>query len=202
MDHLQINARQRLLVWAVVVNVALTAPAWIALIGEMTMGRLLGGMQSAIGLGAMLWLLLTTPADAIKLPGWLSALVIPLGTLGLNSIARLDWPLPPGGCLLCLGIVTAGLLAIEYPELGRVKVVGAPRRGRLFSSWWLALALWHPSLWVIDPLPMASSDPRRGWAMVSFALAALVVLAPSVNARRVGVIGWIASWGAVVMMIV
>lgn len=111
-------------------------------------GVVVPSVLAAAGLLMQLWLLVTTPVDAIKLRYSVSVIAIAAGTFWVQSFATARlWSDPEQAeaagyaspvvlvLLLCFPVVTTrfrcvGLVAIRTPP----------------SPWWMALPLWWPSV--------------------------------------------------------
>jgi len=125
------------------------------------LGAPIGAAQSLLALSAMLWLLLTTPADAIRLRWPTSAAIIALGAAGLPLLAQ-----GAGGVI---GAAVAGFGALLV--LGLLLTPGAP-----MSPWWGVLILWRPGLWALwTPITGSQSLLHGAGARLGVLLAIMLV---------------------------
>ncbi len=185
------NPRVRLSIWVVVVLGAIGAPLWLPLAD---IGSALALGQGVVSLGATLWLLRTTPDDAILVPAWLSTMALPVGVYCQAVLARGAGPSLQMSSLYALVLAFGGAWVLEFPD-SVWKRPPETAGSRIVSSWWLALVAWHPALWIAPA--GAHTDVRTG----ALGLALLAALVPSGLAPRLGVWCWVGSGALMTLML-
>jgi hypothetical protein len=174
--------KRRLLVWIACVVCALGGPLGAAALKSSPGGWGWGEVLGLLGLTAFLWLLETTPADAIRLPRWLSEVVIAIGAAVLAWVALSD----ALGALL-LGVAARVLVGVRFAIVrDRDRTQSRPNPAA-WSPWWATLLVWHPAL------GQALVEPGRV-VIASLATAGVAALAP-LGPRRIRVVAWI-GWAA------
>ena len=129
-DASRLSPRARFAVWAVAVGawLAVSQARWLVIGGEPKLEYAVAGAQLA-ALGLILWLLTTTPPDAIKLPVAASEMLIAAGA-GAAALAA------SGDTRAFAVAIPAYLVA----RLCRAEFIGP------VTPWWTVLFLWHPTL--------------------------------------------------------
>ncbi len=104
------------------------------------------------GLTSILWLLVTTPVDAIKLKRWVSVVVILGGFAVIFTLRFISLDITPPdmlGHLLLASAVFVGLLTLA--PIGPVLAISAARLRHRWgtvigkpSPWWAVVMAWHP----------------------------------------------------------
>lgn len=112
--------------WVVAVLGALAAPVWLIFGGGEKAWLMAATAQSLVSLTGMVWLLRSTPGDAVRLPIEVSVLVIGAGYV---------W------CLLASG---GSLWTVVIGALVGFLVVAWAAHGRRDRVWACVLVLWHP----------------------------------------------------------
>lgn len=158
------HPKQRFAWWVGTVGVT-AAAAWLRIMPTAMAWSLAGTLQGA-GLGGMVWLLLSTPRDAIKLRRETSWLLIGLGVWVQLALGLPD---PSTGLL-----VAAGFIAVLGPVL--VWSVILPEWA---SPWWAVPIVWSPGMVVLLCGPEAALLGGGGlvWLVGLFGVAVAVVAA-------------------------
>lgn len=159
-------ARARFAVWVFVVAVTVAAglarTVWF--VGGEQTPAVFAALVMLAGLVAMVGLLVTTPAGAIKLPTWVSFWAVLAGTLvmsvpgwaTLTALANAPWSVAEswrrGGVIdvlvfhawpvATLGLLWALIVVIAWPTPIRARTT--PSRGAARSPWWAVPILWFP----------------------------------------------------------
>ncbi len=143
--------------------------------------------QSLVSLTGMVWLLRTTPGDAIRLPPVVSVAVIGAGFLWL---ANVPVRAPEQFFVLALGIVVILLVTSMRAEW----------KPRIWTS---ALALWHPAMAMVVH-GVAKSAPATAPGVVIAMLGAFVAAHCAMKADRGRAmwISWFVSAAATVWILV
>lgn len=156
------SPRLRFGLWVAAVTGCALSPVLFRLVAPWA-----GAAWQCVCLGGILALYSTTPADAIKLPGWLSRAIIVGGMV-----------LWPG---LCYGRVTPVLLipALVAVLFDHVPLTmtrkGAPKPGvhigarwswkpGVLADWATSVLLWSPTLWITLGSP-ESNEAAPEWAL-------------------------------------
>jgi len=184
------SPRVRFLVWVGVVVGTLVAACgrsfaarwWL---GDPQWSLPIATTANLAGVGAMIWLLLTTPPEAIKLNRWVSVALISAGA-GVILQSRVWAILPPweapGTPIEALGH-QAFLLTMNASVSGPIAILFAwrwrHRWGRLIGSpspWWAIVLFWSPAV-----VPVSTSiGVRLGsfpWGGVVFIITSVAAFA-------------------------
>jgi hypothetical protein len=145
----------------VVVVAAVIAAATLAR-ADVSGARVIAGWPVVIALSVMVWLLATTPGDALRLPVLVSEVVV----LGGMFVVVLLATGRVGFCPLVVVLVAVAGHVRERPGSvwPRWRAEPWPK-----NPWRLAPALWHPALWLTALHPVGSS---LAWAGLGLCVAA------------------------------
>lgn len=160
-----LSRRARFNWWIVVVVAALAAPLWMLIGGATAEMRVAAAIQSSAALAAMVWLLATTPRNAIRLPVWLSLAVVWIGVLWHVLVSDAAAHLFGGLFLLIFPAATIGAAFQASRD---------PVRRQRSSPWDWATFLWHPLLWAL-PWPRFDEFHRPGVLRIIGCLVPLAV---------------------------
>lgn len=130
----RLSPRRRFALWTLAVLVPIVSAPLYLLPCPWAFTATLG---ITAGLSVQLWLLITTPASAIKLPKWLSVVIITLGAVWIALFAT-DSPTHAA----IISIITALAAAL----------FGYVLRNPSPSPWWATLIGWVPWLKLITCL--------------------------------------------------
>lgn len=160
--------------WVAAVVGALASPLWMVLGGGEKVWLMAATAQSLVSLTGMVWLLRTTPGDAIRLPGWASAAVIGAGFLWLTNV--------PVRAPQKFFVLAFGLLVIL--------LVASMRKASRSQVWMMVLVLWHPAMAMYA---QGFAAPRAGHGVL-IAMMGAFAAAHFVSKGERGMMAWI-SWG-------
>jgi len=166
--------------WVAAVVGALASPLWMVLGGSEKVWLMVATAQSLVSLTGMVWLLRTTPWDAMRLPGWVSAAVIGAGFLWLTNVPVRA---PQKFFVLAFGLLVILLVASMRAEW----------KSRL---WTMALVLWHPAMAVYAHDGVAAGSVASYGLMIS--IVGAFTAAHFVAKRERGMAAW-ACWGVSVV---
>lgn len=169
----RITRRQRFALWAAVVVVVLASPVWLMLGGVDRVWMMVGVAQSLAGLTGMVWLLRTTPGDAIRLPWWVSVVVIFGGFFWLTNVPV---HAPNSFNALMFAMLVILIVVSEKPSLRT-------------PLWAVTLAMWHPAT-AMYVQSIGATNASRG---VVIATMGAFVAAHFVNKDDRGTAAWF-SW--------
>jgi len=156
-----VSRHTRLTLWLLGVLGTLLSPILFRLVAPW-----LGAASQSLCLTWLAYLYATAPADAIRLPRWLSKVLIVAGMVAGSALAygRLTW---------VTAIVTAVLLAFDFIH---IEQQGAPARRRQaryrlrlsarpgpLAEWLSVVMLWSPAMWLF----LAGTEAAEGrlWSL-------------------------------------
>lgn len=171
--------RQRLWAWiAVLAGVLLIGPAaWLGPGGRVGVGLITPGL-----LGTMLWLLETTPQDAIKLRRWTSVVCVACGAAWQAWVQALGLGMDGPAAGANAGVL--GLVALGWAWWLSSGGVG-------LSPWWAAAGVWGPGLMLLAWGREAGTVTATVATLASTALMCGYAVLPWARAPR----GWVVLAG-------
>lgn len=188
----RLTRQARLFAWILVIAAAALS-CTLAYAGIATRGVAAAGALAA--LSAMLWLLATTPGDAIRLPKPLSEITVLAGMVVLTWLATGH----PGFTPLAAAMMV--VVGHARPGPGRQ----APRwrwEWGLGNPWRLAPALWHPALWLTALHPWQSALVWAGLGLcAAAAIGVLLATTAGFWTRGIGLGIWVVVGAAALRML-
>lgn len=179
------SPRIRLALWALAVTACGLSPVLFRLVAPWA-----GAAWQCVCLGAILALYATTPADAIKLPKWVSKFLIVGGMVALPALCygRVTWAL----VITLLLVVVFDHLPVrptkrEAPKRGLNVSTGWSWEPGVTADWITVVFLWSPASWQLAR-PHMMEIPEAGlvWGVIFVAWLFVLQFAASeaVESRR------------------
>lgn len=176
-----VSRRQRLGLWIASVAACGLSPVLFRLVAPWA-----GAAWQCVCLGAILALYATTPADAIKLPRWVSKAVIVGGMAAWPWLCtgRMTWALV--AATIVVFVADHLLLTITWPTAS-MSVRWSKRPG-VASDWLATILLWSPTTWLLLVGSRVFSEPE--WALLASGYVLMMMLVLQLKDRPDRPCGW------------